>query len=287
MGARAGMLFSMIVFGTIGIFVKNIPVSSGEIALFRAVIAAVAICLFQAVRGKKMLFPRKKGTLLLLAFSGLSVGFNWVLLFEAYRYTTVSIATLSYYFAPVLVMILSPFLFRERITKFQVFCFIMATCGLFMIIGTNSGETGSSHLTGVILGLGAALFYACVMTCNKLIGDIPGIDRTFFQFAFAIAVMIIYVACTTGVNLEQMDSKGIVNLLVVGLFHTGVTYCLYFSSIRNLRGQEIAILSYVDPLVAILVSVLLLHEPISAIQIMGGLLLLGFTLLYELKSQEN
>lgn len=285
MEARAGMLISMVVFGTIGIFVKNIPLSSGEIALFRAVIAAAAICLFQLIRGKRITIPKEKKMLFLLAFSGLSVGFNWVLLFEAYRYTTVSIATLSYYFAPVIVMVLSPVLFRERITKFQIFCFAMATVGLFMIIGAQNGESGSNHLIGVLLGLGAAVFYACVMTCNKLIVDIPGIERTFFQFVSAIAVMTVYVAVTTGINIGQMHVPGAVNLLVVGLFHTGFTYCLYFSSIKNLRGQEIAILSYVDPLVAIIVSVALLHEPIGMVQIAGGLMLLGFTLLYELKSQ--
>ena len=121
------MVLSMAVFGTLGPFVRGIPVSSGELALYRATLAAVLIGLFLAVTGQKIPFGKIRREVPLLLASGVAMGINWILLFEAYRYTTVSVATLSYYFAPVIVTAVSPVLFREKLTGKQILCFIMST----------------------------------------------------------------------------------------------------------------------------------------------------------------
>ena len=279
---RGMMVLSMAVFGTLGPFVRGIPVSSGELALYRAVLAAVLIGLFLAVTGQKIPFKKIRKEVPLLLASGVAMGINWILLFEAYRYTTVSVATLSYYFAPVIVTAVSPILFREKLTGKQILCFVMSTVGLVMITGI--GELGGgSHLTGILFGLGAAVFYASVVLLNKFIRNVAGIHRTFLQFLAAVLVLIPYVILTSGVTLEKMAAAGWVNLLVVGLIHTGVTYCLYFSSLKELPGQRAAILSYIDPLVAVLISVVVLKEPMTLWQAAGGVLILGFTLWNEMQ----
>ena len=276
------MVLSMAVFGTLGPFVRGIPVSSGELALYRAVLAAVLIGLFLAVTGQKIPFKKIRKEVPLLLASGVAMGINWILLFEAYRYTTVSVATLSYYFAPVIVTAVSPILFREKLTGKQILCFVMSTVGLVMITGI--GELGGgSHLTGILFGLGAAVFYASVVLLNKFIRNVAGIHRTFLQFLAAVLVLIPYVMLTSGVTLEKMTAAGWVNLLVVGLIHTGVTYCLYFSSLKELPGQKAAILSYIDPLVAVLISVVVLKDPMTLWQAAGGILILGFTLWNEMQ----
>lgn len=279
--ARLMIIVSMTIFGTIGWFVRNIGLPSGELALYRAVLAAGMIGIYLIATKQKIPFGSIKKELFLLMISGMAMGFNWILLFEAYRYTTVSVATLSYYFAPVIVTVLSPLLFRERMTGRQIFCFIMSTVGLVMITGI--GElSGSNHFLGILFGLGAACFYATVILLNKFIQKVEGIHRTFLQFLAAIAVLIPYVALTGGVNLGGLDMGGWVNLLIVGLVHTGVTYCMYFSSLKELPGLTAAILSYIDPLVAVVVSVTLLGETMTLWQIAGGLLILGFTLWNEI-----
>ncbi|MBR3644469.1 MAG: EamA family transporter, partial [Parasporobacterium sp.] len=217
----------------------------------------------------------------LLLCSGAAMGINWILLFEAYKYTTVSIATLSYYFAPVIVTILSPVFFREKLTGKQVLCFVMSTAGLVMITGIGTFR-GDRDFTGILCGLGAAVFYAAVILMNKFIKNVGGIHRTFFQFLSAIIILLPYVVMTGGMHLGTLDGKGWVNLLIVGLFHTGVTYCLYFSSLKELPGQEAAILSYIDPLTAVLISVTILGESMTFWQIAGGILILGFTLWNEI-----
>ncbi len=279
--ARLMIIISMATFGTIAPFVRNIPVSSGEIALYRAVLAAVLIGVFLLVTKQSIPFSRIKRTIPLLLFSGMAMGFNWILLFEAYKYTTVSVATLSYYFAPVIVTAVCPILFREKLTGRQLICFLMSTLGIVMITGIGDLGGGSRNLIGILFGLGAAVLYAFVVLLNKFIKDVDGIHRTFLQFFAAILILIPYVAMTSGVTLGGMNAVGWVCLLIVGLFHTGVTYCLYFTSLRELPGQKAAILSYIDPLVAVLISVTVLGEQMTLPQIIGGMLILGFTLWNE------
>ena len=274
----------MAIFGTLGIFTRNIAVSSGELALYRAILAAVLIALYLLFTKQKIDFKGIKKELLLLLFSGMAMGINWILLFEAYKYTTVSVATLSYYFAPVIVTVVCPILFKEKMTKKQVICFVMSTMGLVLIIGIRKGNVSGTDLLGILCGLGAAVFYATVILLNKFIKNVMGIHRTLLQFFAAILILIPYVLCTSGVTLNTLNLKGWISLLVVGLIHTGITYCLYFSALKELKGQEAAILSYIDPLVAVLVSVTILGEGITVSQMLGGALILGFTLWNEKNS---
>lgn len=275
-------MLAMAVFGTIGIFVKSIAISSGELALYRALMAALLVGIFMLATRRKISFEQIKKGLPLLLLSGAAMGFNWILLFEAYKYTTVSVATLSYYFAPVIVTVVSPLIFREKMGAKQWICFGMSTLGIVLITGLGDLSAGSNHLIGIAFGLGAALLYATVMLLNKGIKGVEGIERTFFQFLAAIAVLIPYVALTGGISLGALNFKGWACLLAVGFLHTGITYCLYFSSMKELPGQEVALLSYIDPLVAVLISVTVLHEPMTWMQALGGALILGFTLYNEL-----
>lgn len=285
MNARWKLILSMVIFGTMGPFTKQIPVSSGEYALYRAVLAVVLIAAVLFFKGKGLKFSLLKKELPLLLLSGGALGLNWILLFEAYKRTTVSVATLSYYFAPVIVTLVCPLLFREKLTKKGLFCFLMSTVGLVMITGIGTG--GSEDLVGILFGLGAAVFYATVILLNKRIQNVEGLERTFLQFVAVILVFIPYVALTGGVTLEKMTSSGWICLLIVGLVHTGFTYCLYFSSIKELPGQKAALLSYIDPLVSVLVSVTVLGERMTLWQVLGGILILGFTLWNEISQKEK
>ena len=280
--ARLSLAASMAIFGTLAPFVRNIAVSSGELALYRAILAATLIALFFLVTGQKIPLRGLGRELPLLLLSGVAMGINWILLFEAYKYTTVAISTLSYYFAPVIVTVVCPFLFKEKLTKKQILCFVMSTLGLSLVIGITNLGSGGNDALGVAFGLGAAVFYATVILLNKFIKGIAGIQRTFLQFLSAIATLVPYVLLTGGIRLGGLDGTGWICLLVVGLIHTGVTYCLYFSSLKELPGQEAAILSYIDPLVAVVIGIAVLGEPFSWQQLVGGGLILGFTLWNEL-----
>lgn len=274
------IVVSMAIFGTIGAFKRYIAVSAGELALYRAVLAAVLIAVVLAVTRNPVSWSGIRKQLPILLISGAAMGINWILLFEAYEHTTVSAATLSYYFAPVIVTGLCPILFKEKLTGKQIACFVVSTVGLVLITGFDSGE--GDHLMGILFGLGAAAFYATVILLNKFIKGVDGIHRTYLQFLAAIVVLVPYVALTGGVTLGGLNTSGWVNLLIVGLVHTGLCYILYFSALKELPGQKAAILSYIDPLVAVLVSVTFLQETMEPLQWAGGIMILGATLVNEI-----
>lgn len=281
------LALSMAIFGTISLFVKAIPLSSGEIALFRAVLALALIGVYLIISKDPIPFKKIAKSLPILFVSGGAMGINWILLFEAYKYTSVSVATLSYYFAPVIVTLACPILFKEKLTGKQILCFVMSTAGLVLIIGVSGFGEGKSDLMGILLGLSAACFYATVILLNKFLKGVSGIHRTFLQFISAAVVILPYVLLTSGIHVFQLDARGAVCLIAIGLIHTGIAYILYFSSLKELPGQKAAILSYIDPLISVVVSVLILKEGITPLQITGGALILVFTLLNELSPKKR
>lgn len=285
--ARVMMIVSMVTFGTLGLFVRHISVSSGELALYRAVLATVLLGVWFLLTGQRLDFRAIGRELPLLLLSGVAMGFNWILLFEAYKYTSVSVATLSYYFAPVIVTLVCPILFHERLTPKQLVCFALSTLGIILITGLSGAGQSGTDLIGIGFGLGAAVLYALVVLINKFIKGVEGLHRTFLQFVAALVVLLPYVAFAGGFHLASLDGTGWICLLIVGFIHTGVAYCMYFPSLKELPGQKAAILSYIDPLVAVLVSVFLLEESLTLPQAVGGLLILGFTLWNELESSKK
>lgn len=278
--ARRMVALSMVVFGTVGLFVRGIPLPSGVIALMRAVLAALTIGLILLCQRRPLPWRGLRASLPWLALSGAAMGFNWILLFEAFRHTTISLATLSYYFAPVLVAVFSALLFRERMSRWQTLCFALAALGLLMVIDPRGGR-GGEDLLGVLLGLSAAVLYAGVILLNKFIRGVDGMQRTLLQFLAAALVLLPYALLAGGLGLGGLPPRGWLLLMIVGVVHTGLTYRLYFVGISGLSGHQIALLSFIDPVVAVLCSLLFLREPLGPLQALGGALILLFTWLSD------
>lgn len=280
---------TMLIFGTIGIIVDGIPLSSGEIALYRAILAILVIGFYLLMTGQKLSLKGLKKDLILLLISGVAMGINWILLFESYNYTTVSLATVSYYFAPVIVMVLAPLILKEKLTKKQVICFLISTIGLVLIVGTFEFKKGNANVIGILLGVLAACFYATVILINKKIKAIDGIQRTFLQFLASLVAIVPYTLLTSGINLFSISGDNFMWLLIVGIVHTGIAYCLYFSSMKELPSQKVSIFSYIDPMTSILLSFMILNERFTLLQLLGTILILGSTILNEInfKKREN
>ena len=277
------MMLAMFIFGTIGLFVKYIPLPSAVVAMVRGF--SGAIFLFAIIKIKKQSMDKAaiKANLLKLCLSGAALGFNWILLFEAYRYTTVATATLCYYLAPVIVILVSPLVLKEALTWKKLVCVFVALLGMVFVSGVlEAGFSGGSEYTGIFFGLGAACLYACIVLINKKIKDISAYDMTIMQLAIAGIVLLPYVLLTQDISGIELSAKAIALLAVVGIVHTGFAYALYFGSMKNLKGQTVAILSYIDPIVAILLSALILKEPLGLNGAIGAALVLGATFASEL-----
>lgn len=283
--ARLKLLLSMSIFGTIGIFRNYINMSSSVIAMARGLIGMLFLLLVIFLfKRSKIRFESIKKNFCLLVISGLCIGINWILLFEAYRYTTVSTATLCYYMAPVFVILLSPLVFKEKFTARKAICTLSAICGMFIISGIFGNA--SANLMGIILGLGAALFYASVIIMNKFIEDIRDEEKTLVQLGAAGISLIPYVLLTEDVFSMSAGTISVILLIIVGIVHTGMAYSLYFGSIDKLKIQTAAMFSYIDPVVALILSALLLKEEFTLVHLIGSILILGAAFISEMPSKK-
>lgn len=279
---------AMLLFGSIGLMVKNIELTSSEIALYRGVLGSLFLMLFMLLKKKKVSRTALKSNAGVLAFSGAAIGLNWILLFEAYNYTTIANATLSYYFAPVIVMVVSPFLLKEKLMPNKAISILVAMLGMFLVVGTGTQISGElDHSVGILYGLGAAVLYASVMMLNKLIKDMSSLESTMIQLMVASVTLAPYVFFTQGFDLVDIAVTSIPYLLILGIVHTGLAYVLYFSAMQTLKSQTVALLSYIDPVSAVAMSALFLGEEMNGLQIVGGVLILSSTLIGGLKWSRN
>ncbi|MBR2408841.1 MAG: EamA family transporter [Lachnospiraceae bacterium] len=274
---------AMLIFGSIGVFRRYIPLSSAWMACVRGVIGTVFLVCVVAASKKRIDKKAIRKNLVLLLISGAAIGVNWILLFEAYRYTTVAIATLCYYMAPVIVILLAPVLLKEKMTAKKSVCAAVAIAGMLLVSGIfDGGAVVGGSGTGILFGLGAAMFYASVMLMNQFIKDISAYDKTIMQLGGAALVVLPYSVFTSGVQeFTALTVPQILLLLAVGIVHTGIAYWLYFGSMDKLSGQTVAVYSYIDPAFAVVLSVLVLREETGALGMIGAVLILGSTLFSE------
>ena len=281
-GAMGALILSMLIFGTIGILRRHIPLPSGALAFIRGAIGALFLAGVTAARGKKPDIAAIRRNAPMLCLSGACIGFNWMLLFEAYNHTTVATATLCYYMAPVIVMLLSPVVLREKLTPVKLGCVAVAIAGVALVSGVAEAGFDMSELRGALLALGAAALYACVILMNKRLSGVSAEDRTMVQLAAAAIVVVPYSLLAENISVAELSWLSIALILVAGVVHTGLAYAMYFGSIEKLSAQSVALLSYIDPIFAVILSALMLNEPMGATGWVGAILVIGAMMLSEL-----
>lgn len=282
MSSKIQLFLSMFIFGTIGLFVRAIPLPSSMIALVRAVVGTLFLLIVMLLSRKKPDRAAIRRNWKILALSGAAMGFNWILLFEAYRYTTVAVATLCYYFSAIIVIVASPFLLHEKLTPFKGCCALVAFIGMVMVSGVLEGNAAFNPV-GVAFGLGAAVLYASVVLLNKQLKNLSSYDTTVTQLASAAVVLLPYVLLTEHGTPVSLEPKGLAMLAAVAVIHTGAAYAMYFSSLQNIKAQTVALFSYLDPVVALLLSVFVLREPMTLPGVIGSVLVLSAMMISELK----
>lgn len=282
-GARGMFFGAMAIFGTIGIFTHFLTIPSSLIALVRGAVGALFLFILHLLRKQKIDWSAVRRDGLPLCLSSAFLGFNWILLFEAYRYTTVATATLCYYMAPIFMILLAPLIWKERLTPVKGFCVLAALAGMVFVSGVaESGFGGDGQFKGVILGLAAAVLYTSVVVCNKTMKALSAGDRTVLQLGISAVIMLVYTFFTVDYSALTLDLRSVLLLLVLGIVHTGVAYSLYFAAMPHLQAHTLAIGSYLDPILAVLLSALFLREPLGIHGIIGAVLILGAALVSEL-----
>ena len=275
-------ILSMLIFGTNGILVHHISLASSQIILMRTLIGGLLLTLIVLLRGG---FDRAgiRADLLPLLLGGSVLGLNWVALFEAYRQLNVSLATLIYYVGPILVLLFSPVLFREKLNSRKITSVVLVAVGLVCISGSIALRGMS--MRGLLTAVVSALFYAAVIIFNKRITNTGGLQTAALELDIAFVIVLIYMMLTVG--LPHPAVSDIPWIAVIGLVNTGLAYLLYFSGLQKLPAQSAALISYVDPVSALVFSALFLHETMTPVQILGAVLIIGGAVFGELKSRNQ
>ena len=273
-------IFALLLFGSNGIVASLINLSSYEIVLLRTLIGSLLLIAIFFITREKLTFYKYKTQSIFLAVSGIAMGTSWIFLYEAYDEIGVSLASLAYYCGPVIVMMLSPFLFGENLTKIKVCSFLVVLVGIFLVNGT-AFENGVS-VWGLACGLLSAICYSLMVMFNKKANDITGLENSMLQLFVAFLTVAIFVGIKQGYRME-IDTQSIIPILVLGLLNTGIGCYFYFSSIGKLPVQTVAICGYLEPLSAVLFSVIFLKETMLPIQIIGAVLIIGGAILGEIR----
>ncbi|QTD40632.1 DMT family transporter [Sporosarcina sp. Te-1] len=287
MKSKIQFISSMIIFGTIGLVVRYIDLSSSETAFLSSSIGCLFLTFVYLSKRNTFSWERTKRYAIILVLSGITLGGNWIFLYQSYGYTSLANATLGYYFAPVFVMLLSPIILREKLSIKKVICIFVAVTGMIFIVGNGISASNINDLIGITSGIIAAVFYAALMLLNKFIGEMSRLEVTVIQLGTTALILLPYVLVTEGLNILSVSVSSIPFIIFLGVVNTGIGFWLFFSGMENLKGQNIAMLSYVDPFVAILISGLILREQFTLLQVIGGILLLGSTFVSEIRFNKS
>jgi len=278
MTAYISYIASMIIFGTIGIFVRYIDLPSSVIALSRGLLGGLCFLPF-------ILFSKKRKTLIteiranwkVLFMSCLFLVGNWIFLFESYRHTTLAIASILYYIAPLFVLIFAAVFFHEKMQTNVIISVLMTFIG--MILLSDASPTEGAHISGIIFGICAAMCYAGMMITNKMLKNMGTAETTGIQLLASTVLLFPYVLCTEKFSFTTLNSHSIILIIILGVIHTGLGFFLFYYGLKRMQAQEIAVLGYIDPLVPVIVSFTVFHEWLSIVQIIGMFLIISAILL--------
>ncbi len=276
---RIKYIIAVVLYGTIGTFLRGVSLPSELVAMFRGLIGAAFILIYLAVRRQKPDLAAIRRNWKWLLIGGISLGLNWIFLFAAYMQTTVAIASLCNYLAPLLVILAAPLLLRERLDKRKIPCVAAAFLGIVLVSGVWNAAPGS--VSGVAMGIAAALCFAVIVLCNRKLKDIPALDKSAVQLAVSAATILPYVLARNLGTALSWDTQSVLIVLMLGVLHTGVAYCLYFSGMGSLPVQTVAILGYLEPVVSVLCSAFFLREAMGVSGWIGAVLIIGAAVVSE------
>ena len=280
----AMLIAALAIFGTNGVVVRLCGLPSSVIASVRGLIGAVTLVIISAARGEKISFKGiAPGALARIALTGACMGINWVLLFEAFRTASVAISTVVYYIAPALVVAVSPFILHERFSPVRFACVLVSFAGLALITGFDGSATGA----GIACALGAAVFYASVIMLNTTFADVDYRVRTIIELGVAGVVVLPYALATGAFAETELTLHAVIYLLILGTVYTGIAYALYFAAFSGLEAQEVSVLSYIDPVIAVICSAIVLTEPLTPAGIVGAVLIIGSSIVSEVLTQRG
>lgn len=261
------LIFAMIIWGTLGLFVLKSGLSSVNVAFFRCLIGAVILAPYCWRKG---FFSSKSLTLKNITpilIGGVFVVLNWILLFESFRYASITLGNVSYYLQPVFLLMLGRFFFNEHIPIVKYAFILLTFIGVLLTIDLSMSELhlNNNEFLGVLCALLAGFLYSLATVIAKRSKEIPPPMMTFLQLFVG---MLILLPLTT-LSEIHMTWQLSAYILTLGAVHTVLAFVLYYQSVSTLSTDQIAVVSYVDPIAAIFTDVLFFNRILLPVQIVG------------------
>ena len=263
------ILVSMVLFATIGIFVRFIDMPNPVIIFFTSLFAAVFLLLYFAAKGKirDLISVKRKVTIFI---SGIWVSFTILLYFMAFSNTTLANAVLTHYTAPIFAALLAPVFLRERLSKVTVIALAISFGGL-IIITSNSLSFNSPDFLGIVYGVLSGLFYGLLILWDKkLLRDIDPKVILFYQVVIPMFFMAPFLFIFD-FSLSMFN----LSLIIVYVFVVIFTATLvYFAGLKHVKAQNAGIISYLDPVMVFIFGFLFFSEIPTLRTYIGGALIL-------------
>ncbi len=280
--AKIKYILAVVLYGTIGLILHYIKAPSEFVVLCRGIIGTATILLISKFSGRKVNITSIKNNLPTLICSGACLGFNWIFLFAAYRVTTVAIASLCNYTAPIIVLVITDIMYRKKPELKKIICILAAAVGIVFVSGIIDESGSSFNAKGIALGFSAAMGFVGLVLCNRRLKNIDAIDKAIVQLLVSAIVVLPYVIIMNRGTVLSFDAVSVLLIITLGVVHTGVAYIFYFGGLSEISVESVAILGYLEPVISIVTSALILREQITALCIIGAFLILGAALYNEL-----
>lgn len=270
--AYISYILALLLFGSNGIIASYIALSSTEIVLYRTFIGSVLLIFLFLITKNKWSFYKNKKHFSYLALSGIAMGLSWMFLYEAYDQIGVSVSSLLYYCGPVIVMVLAPIVFKEKLVMRKIVGFVAVLIGIILVNGNL--VNGNNNIFGILCGVMSAVMYSFMVIFNKKATNISGLENSLLQLTISCITVAIFILFRGNFSF-YIPQDSIFPLIFLGVVNTGIGCYLYFSKLEKLPVQSVSVLGYIEPLSAVLLSVIILKETMSVMQIIGAVLVLG------------
>ncbi len=261
------MTAAMVISGTIGWFVVVSGQPIIDLLFWRCVFGAATLLIVCAAMG--MLSGKLSFRLFCWsALGGAAIVLNWLLIFASFSRASISIATTVYNTQPFILVALGALFFKEKLTATKVMWLGLAFAGLVLIVQAKpaAAYAGTDYVSGVFMALGAAFFYALAAVITKKLTGTPPHMIALAQ----VCVGIVMIAPFANLSGLPTDSWAWGSFLIMGVIYTGLVFVLLYGAIQKLPTHVAGALSFIYPLVSIVVDFVAFGHRLQAVQFVGA-----------------
>lgn len=273
-----------VLWGAMGIFVRRLNAygfSSLQIVASRVTFSTVIMAAVLLIRDRRLFKISLRHIWCFIGTGICSIAFFSWCYFTAIELTSLSAAAVMLYTAPIIVMAMSLFLFKEKLTIFKVLAAISAFTGCVLVTGI-AGDGFSVSSIGLLAGAGSAFGYALYSIFGRYAIDrgYGSMTITFWTFAFASIGLIPLSRPAEITQKLSAEPSGLLWVILMAIIVTVLPYLLYTAGLNRIESGKASVMASAEPVVATIVGAIAFDEKLTLSVIIGiALVILSIALL--------